>query len=163
MDLKPEKEPVSEEEEDGMWAEGHLGVSSAKALINTVYYYNGKLFGLRAGEHRSLRLRDIENKIGARCLCYRENRSKTFHGGIKDLKKKCKEIKHLCHKEGDEGHERCLVQVYSKYYELTNSLSSSAEEKAFYFQPHSTELALKNCVMGINSLNAVPISPAYGV
>ena len=47
--------------------------------MNTVYYFNGKLFGIRAGEHRLLRLRDIE--VESESIIYRENSSKTFHGG----------------------------------------------------------------------------------
>lgn len=53
---KEEKESVTEEEEELFWNLNLLGMSTAKSLLNTVYFYNGKLFGLRGGEHRSLML-----------------------------------------------------------------------------------------------------------
>lgn len=76
---KEEKKPITDEEEDMMWKNGVLGLKTAKTLMNTVYYFNGKLFGIRAGEHRLLRLRDIE--VESESIIYRENSSKTFHGG----------------------------------------------------------------------------------
>ena len=63
---KEEKEAITEEEEELFWEKGLLGNSSCKSLLNTVYFYNGKLFGLRGGEHRNINLQNIrvsENKI----------------------------------------------------------------------------------------------------
>lgn len=157
---KKEREPITSEEEERMWKEGLLGAKSAKTLMNTVYYYNGKLFGLRAGEHRSLRLNDIEIKSGS--IIFRENSSKTFHGGIKDLKKKPRVIRHICHNESEQ-HERCLVLIYKRYLELVNSLSS--KDKAFYFQPYNDRYSFKNAVVGVHSLdNIVPnLCKAIGI
>lgn len=53
-----EKEAVNSEEEL-FWSKGLFGLSSAKSLLNTVYFYNGKLFGLRASEHRNNTLGNI--------------------------------------------------------------------------------------------------------
>ena len=36
-----------------------VGANRAESLLNTAYFYNGKLFGLRTGEHRLMRLSDI--------------------------------------------------------------------------------------------------------
>ena len=60
-----------------------LEMSTAKSL-NTVYFYNGKLFGLRGGEHRSLVLNNFE--LGSNFVKFQENSCKTFHGGLTDLK-----------------------------------------------------------------------------
>ncbi|KAK3753085.1 hypothetical protein QZH41_011454 [Actinostola sp. cb2023] len=50
--MKEEKKPFTDEEEDRMWKEGVLGLKSAKKnLMHSLYYYNGKLFGLRTGKH----------------------------------------------------------------------------------------------------------------
>ncbi|XP_020912548.1 zinc finger MYM-type protein 3 [Exaiptasia diaphana] len=92
---KEDKEAISEEEEEKMWSQGHFGTITAKSLLNTVYFYNGKMFGLRANEHRMLRLRDIQ--VSSNMITYKENTSKTFHGGIKDLKKKPRFVNHICH------------------------------------------------------------------
>ena len=51
---KEEKEAITEEEEELFWEKGLLGNSSSKALLNTVYSNNRKLFGLRGGEHRNI-------------------------------------------------------------------------------------------------------------
>ena len=51
---KEEKLPVDEEDENKFWTLGLLGKNSAKSLLNVVYSYNGKLFGLRASKHRNV-------------------------------------------------------------------------------------------------------------
>ena len=42
-----------------MWRAGVLGDDSPNILLNTLYFYIGKLFGLRASEHRMLRLHNF--------------------------------------------------------------------------------------------------------
>ena len=143
-----EKKPITDEEEEKMWKAEVLGDKTAKSLMNTVYFYNGKLFGLRASEHRLLRLRDLD--IGAEYIIYRENASKTFHGGIADLKKKARSVKHLCHPAGKEHTKRCLVQIYTRYIECVKGLRAS--DGAFYLQPRLDKYAFKNSPVGIHSL-----------
>ena len=99
---KEEKESVTEEEEELFWNLNLLGMSTAKSLLNTVYFYNGKLFGLRGGEHRSLVLTNFE--VGFNFVKFEENSCKTFHGGLTDLKYIPKVVKHICHPLG-ERHE----------------------------------------------------------
>ena len=41
---KEEKEAVMDEEEKLFWNKGLLGCGTAKSLLNTVYYYNRKIF-----------------------------------------------------------------------------------------------------------------------
>ena len=54
---KPQRGDVTEEAELEQWRQNLLGGHSAESLLNTLYFYNGKLFGLRANEHRLLRIR----------------------------------------------------------------------------------------------------------
>lgn len=42
-----------------LWDVALLGANIAVSLLNAVYFYNGKLFGLRASEHRLIRLSNI--------------------------------------------------------------------------------------------------------
>lgn len=49
---KAEKEAVSDGDEERMWQQGVLGEATAKSLLHTIYFYNGKLFGMRSQEHR---------------------------------------------------------------------------------------------------------------
>ena len=97
---KEEKQPVNEEDEKKFWTMGLLGKNSAKSLLNLVYFYNGKLFGLRAGEHSNICLINCNCEIGDNHICFEENVSKTFHGSLMDLKYEPRAVKHVCHKVG---------------------------------------------------------------
>jgi len=57
---KEEKLPVDEADENKFWTLGLLGKNSAKSLLNVVYFYNRKLFGLCASEHRNLSLENLK-------------------------------------------------------------------------------------------------------
>ena len=48
------REEITEDEEGILCEKGLLGGDSAESLMYTIYFYNGKLFGLRACEHRLL-------------------------------------------------------------------------------------------------------------
>ena len=43
-------EPITPDEEALLWTSQQFGTHCAMALINTVYYYNCKVFGLRSTE-----------------------------------------------------------------------------------------------------------------
>ena len=92
---KPERSGVTDEEELELWRQNLLGGQSAESLLNTLYFYNGKLFGLRPNEHRLLRISNIV--LVNNLIIFDESLSKTFHGGLKDLKKQARYIKHICH------------------------------------------------------------------
>ena len=48
-------EPITPDEEALLWSSGQFGTHNAKALLNTVYYYNCKVFGLHSyDEHHNL-------------------------------------------------------------------------------------------------------------
>ena len=51
---KEEKKFVTAEEERKFWEMNLLGTSSAKSLLHTVYFYNGKIFGLMLRSTREL-------------------------------------------------------------------------------------------------------------
>ena len=52
-DKKEEKEAITKERSQ-FWSLNLSGTSTAKSLLSTVYFYNGKRFGLRGGENRNL-------------------------------------------------------------------------------------------------------------
>ena len=54
-----EQEEITEREETILWDMALLVANAAELLLNTVYFYNGKLFDLRAGEQRLIRLSNI--------------------------------------------------------------------------------------------------------
>ncbi len=48
-------EPLSPDEEAILWSKGLFGSHNGEALLNTVYFYNCKVFGLKSyNEHRNL-------------------------------------------------------------------------------------------------------------
>ena len=94
--VKYEKQGFSVEEEELMWQKGILGKSTAKILMNTICVYNGKMFGMPAAEHRIIRTRDF--LLDDEFIQYTENSTKTRQGGLRDLKKSARVIKHICDK-----------------------------------------------------------------
>ena len=56
---KEEKEFVTAEEERKFWEINLLRTSSSKSLLYTMYFYNGKIFGSRGGEHRNIVLNNF--------------------------------------------------------------------------------------------------------
>ena len=62
------------------WEKKLLGTTSAKSLLNTINFYNGKVFGLRGGDHRNIVVNNFE--IGSNFIKLQENASKTYHGGL---------------------------------------------------------------------------------
>ena len=54
--VKYEKEGFLGEEEL-MWQKGIIGKSTVETLMNTIYFYNGKIFGLRVAAHRIIKAR----------------------------------------------------------------------------------------------------------
>ena len=73
------REEITEDEEGILWEKGLLGGHSAESLMYTMYFYNGKLFGLRACEHRLLRFCNIcvkenmiifDESLSKTCLLY---------------------------------------------------------------------------------------------
>ena len=112
---KEEKEFVPAQEERKFWEMNLLGTSSVKSLLYTVYFYNGKIFGLQGGDHRNIVLHNFE--LRSNFIKFQENSCKTFHGGISDLKYIPKTVKHICHEEGVK-HDPCLVEIYCLYIGL---------------------------------------------
>ena len=83
---KLERQEVTAEEEELFWSKGQLENETAECLLNTVYFYNGKLFGNRTKEHCQLRY--INVRVKNNFIIFDESVSKTFHGGLNDLKYK---------------------------------------------------------------------------
>ena len=77
-----ERKEITEEEESKLWKLNLLGKTTAESLLHTLYFYNGKLFGLRSNEHRLLRASN--SKIVDNLYIFDETTSKTILGGLKD-------------------------------------------------------------------------------
>ena len=103
LGTKPKQaEPITPDEEALLWLKGELGCQSARALQNTVYFYNCKIFGLRSyDEHRDLKCCRVY-------LEYTDFGSKTNAGGLKHLKvdNKC-----VCQYENVADADHCVVNI----------------------------------------------------
>ena len=125
---------MSEQEEATFWEKKLLGTASAKSLLNTIYFYNGKVFGLRGGDHRNIVVNNFE--IGSNFIKFEENASKTYHGGLCDIKYVPRVVKHVCHST-EEKHEPCLVEIFRLYIGLVESHAKKVT--AFHFKPSKTK------------------------
>lgn len=80
--------------------------------------------------------------------------SKTYHGGLKDLKKTSKVVNHICHDPIENGsHYRCLVDYYRMYFELIGCLSKISS--TFYFRPNRSKFVFDDVAVGIHKLNNI--------
>ncbi|XP_031573097.1 zinc finger MYM-type protein 4-like [Actinia tenebrosa] len=148
-----EREEITEEDEAAFWKMGLLGCHSANSLLKTIYFYNGKLFGLRSNEHRNLRCSNF--RIDSESVTYDESVSKTYHGGLKDLKYKPRVVKHVCCAGKDANHQPCLVNCFATYMEKIKHLAKNID--AFYFKPNANTQDNTFCrsPVGINTLNKI--------
>ena len=150
---RPEKEHITDKEEDLFSQKGLLGSSSSEALVNFVYFYNGKLFGLRSVEHRHITLNNFV--IGDNFIKFEENVSKTFHGGLLDLKYEPRVVRHICYEEGKEHTMPCLVKIYRLCISLAEIYNKNGN--AFYYRPDNKQLGFFKSPVGVNTL--AKISP----
>ena len=97
---------VLPQDEEKIWDTGVFGQNSSESLQYTMYFYNCKLFGLRAyDEHRDLTCEQFEigrDSIG-KYIHFVGKATKTFKGGLADKELKTKDIKHYC----NDGKTHC--------------------------------------------------------
>jgi hypothetical protein len=76
-------EPVNQQTEDILWEKGLLGNSSSKAILNTMFFYNSKLVGLRGvDEPKNLSVDqfEIEKDQNGTYLQFNGRANKTYKG-----------------------------------------------------------------------------------
>ena len=122
-------EPVSVKQEEMLWEKGIFDVSTSKGLLNICYFYNCKIFGLRASdEHSNL---DVSQFVfgsdnDGEYVRFMGRSCKNNPGGLKDFGKyKFKDIKQY----SDSENPRCFVKILQKYISLIPA------EGPFYRRP----------------------------
>ena len=121
-------DPVTEEDEINLWKSGVLNMHTAKGLSYCVFFYNGKIFGLRGGsEHRDLSPEQYEFVEGAsgEYMVFTARNSKNVDGGLKHRKVKPRVIEHYAQPDN----EHCVVKIFQLY------LSHIPKSGAFYKKP----------------------------
>ncbi|XP_070581470.1 uncharacterized protein [Ptychodera flava] len=110
-------DPVTEKDEERLWERGVFNSDTARGLSYIVYFYNCKMFGLRAmDEHTNLEANQFHtgfDENGRKFLQYEGRLSKTCTGNI-DCKAKPKVIRQY----SDPSNERCVVSIYEQYLAL---------------------------------------------
>jgi integrase len=127
---------ISDAEEEKMWELGVLGDDTPQKLLDTVLYFFGIHFALRAGqEHRNLRFQNSQISVetdseGHRYLLYTEDISKNRQGGLKHRLVKPKSVRAY---ENNSNPNRCIVRLYLKY--LSHRPTDAKCSPAFYLRP----------------------------
>ena len=82
---RKQAEFISPEDERVMWEKGVLGTDTPRALLQTVFFYNGKSFCLRGQqEHQTLRMSQLVRAKDPDRYVYLEFGSKNHSGGVLD-------------------------------------------------------------------------------
>jgi hypothetical protein len=146
---------IMKDEENLSWTKGVMGLHSPKSLVRTVFFYIGKVFGLRGREeHRALKLSQFERlKDPDRYYVYTENESKNRNGGLGQLAVRNKVVSVFAN---DIKGDHCIVSILDFY--ISKLPSSTRQTDLFYVQPLSSVPAnpstpwFKNQPMGKNTL-----------
>lgn len=117
---KKQADPISPDDENLLWDKNLLGSGSSKSMLNTVFYYNCKLFGLRGmDEHRSLTSDQFtlgQDKEGT-YIDFQGKTSKNFSGGLHQRKIEAKHVRHY----SSSSDMRSLYLIYKNYLDLIGS------------------------------------------
>ena len=74
---------ITQEHEDLLWRDGIMGDHSPAALLNAIFFYNGKCFHLRGvQEHEQLKFGQIVRDRNPDRYTYYEHGSKNHNGGV---------------------------------------------------------------------------------
>ena len=146
-----ERMEITEEDEQILWEKELLGDHTAKSLMNTMYFYNGKLFGLRSKEQRGLRFCNF--RVDLVSITYDETVSKNHHGGLNNIKYSTQVVKHVCCIGKETNHTQCIRKCYAKYLERIKVIARKQE--AFYFKSNLNAYEYYNMVVGVNTINQI--------
>lgn len=122
---------LSVEDEELLWTSDVLGSKSPKALLNAVFFYNGKNFHLRGGEeHRFLKISQIQRRTNPDRYIYVETGSKNRQGGLNDIYDNNKVVPIFSNASAGE---RCHVFLLDLY--LSKLPPEARQSDLFYVNP----------------------------
>ena len=150
--VRKQAQPITSDMESILWEKGIFSRDSANGLLNIVYYYNCKLFGLRAGdEHRALCVEQFHfgySVDGCAYMHFTGRNSKTYQGGLCHRKLMAKDLKFFA---SSELGKRDIVDCFQFYMSLIPSSG------AFYRRPikASDDPKFSQQVVGKNTLSTL--------
>ena len=113
-------DPITKQDEEYLWERNVINTNTAQGLSFGIYFYNSKLFGLRAmDEHVEMERSQfsiVRREDGVEGVKFSGRICKNQRGGIKMMKSK-QEFKSIVH-WSEPGHPRDIVQLYKKYLSL---------------------------------------------
>ena len=129
---KPKQsETLGPEDEEMLWSSGVLGSESPQALLNAVFFYNGKNFLLRGGEeHRNLKISQLQRMTNPDRYVYVETGSKNKQGGINDIRQENKIVPMYANPSIGS---RCHVHLLDVY--LSKLPEGARQRDLFYVRP----------------------------
>ncbi|XP_052084902.1 uncharacterized protein LOC127722094 [Mytilus californianus] len=148
-------EPINQESEDILWEKNLLGNKSSKSVLNTMFFYNSKLFGLRGvDEHRNLSTDQF--KIGkdqnGHYIAFSGRASKTYKGGLHQRHLTAKNIKH-------HFQNLNLFKIYEDYLSIISEMNGNS----FYRRPleKGCEIKFSSQPLGVNKLSSIMKSMCF--
>lgn len=151
--IRPKQaEPISAETENKLWEKGLLGNGTGKSLLNTMFFYNCNLFGLRGvDEHRGMEIDQIELGVDqhGHFVKSKGRSSKTYKGGLAQRHVEAKEIVHYFQN----------LKLYNMYKDYIEICRNCGESPAFYRRPlengPDNELRFIQQPIGLNKLSSI--------
>lgn len=94
--MRKKADVLSVEDERTMWKKGALGTATGSQMMNTVFFYIGKLFGLRLDEQESLTFGQVTREMDGDgwYIRYRGGKNKTTDGGLSRRHVPFKDVRH---------------------------------------------------------------------
>ena len=151
---------ITDEQENFLWQNGFLGVSTPLSLFRAMFWTIRVNFGLRGREeHRQLTFENFTLKTDEdsnEYLLYTETVSKTYKGGLEHRRVE----PHSCRAyENTTMPARCPVKIFKTY---KAKLPKITQSDAFYFKPSATwknAAEMKpwfvKCAVGHNTLGRI--------
>ena len=123
---------ITAEYEDKLWTSGVLGIHNPVALLNAVFYLNGKSVCRRGvSEHYNLCFSQVVRKNWSWRYIYIEHGSKNRNGGIEDYKLESKCVTIVATKEGGNRDHVFILDTY--LYKIPINMIEKNER--FYLRP----------------------------
>ena len=126
---------ISHGEESVLWESGVIGVHNPKALLNAVFFLNGKVLCLRGGrEHKSLKVSQFAfgSDEGGEYVLYTESSSKNRSGTYKDNAGQNKVVKHY---SNEALGEKSYIFVLCFYMKKLPPKIVKDSSSTFYWKP----------------------------
>ena len=121
---------LTESDEKKLWDRGIIGLDTPQSLLNAVFYYNGRNFGLRGiRERHNLCFSQIVGLTNPDRYQYIEHGSKNNAGGIDVFKLDVKNVTVTAMKDSMQCHVRILDTYLSH---LPNDIPLNSQ---FYLRP----------------------------